>query len=318
MALSDMQKFEEYTRNMAWETIDQQIALFNTASRGCIVLRSGRNVGDITTETFWKKIPGLMRRRDAYGSGTLNPTTMSEDKESSVKVAGGTLPVVFEPQQFTWIKENPEDAGVLFGEQLAEGVLADYINSALGVVSAAIGNNAEAVYDGSAGTMTRGAFVKGAAKFGDRAGDIAAWAMHSTPMHTLFEANVANSEQLFNIGNLNVMQDGFGRVFIVTDAPDLVVAGSPTKFHTLGLTAEAVVIEDNGDLATATETKTGGENIKRVIQAEYTFNAKVKGYSWDKANGGASPDDAALRTGANWDLKCDSIKNTAGVKIITQ
>lgn len=318
MALSDMQVFEEYAYGAATETITQQVELFNAASRGAITLVAASNEGDYSTETFWKEISGLVRRRDAYGSGAVSAVALEQDAMTAVKVAGGTPPISFQPQQLSWIQKNPEEAGVVIGEQLGQGMLQDMVNSAIRAGQAAIGNVAALVEDDTAGTITRAGLVAASARFGDRAADIAVWVTHSKTMHDLFAENVTNTNRLFDIGSVSVMEDGFGRLFIMTDSPALITSGTPDDYHTLGLVEGALSIEDNGDLFTNVETTNGTENIGRTMQSEYTFNAKVKGYSWDKANGGASPTDAELGTGTNWDQVASDVKNTAGVMLSTQ
>lgn len=318
MSLSDMQVFEEYAYGAATETISQKVDLFNQASRGAITLVTAANEGDYSSETFWKNIAGLMRRRNAYGTGAVAAVALQQDAMTSVKVAGGTPPVEFTPAQLTWIQKNPEEAGVVIGEQMGIGMTADYINSAIRVAGAAIGNNATLVQDGSAATVARGGMVDASAKFGDRSGNIAVWVMHSKIIHDLFKENITNANRLFDIGSVNLMEDGFGRLMLMTDSPDLVTSGTPDIYASLGLVEGAVSIEDNGDLFTNVQTINGDENIKRSMQAEYTFNAKVKGYSWDKANGGKSPTDAALATGSNWDKVATDDKDTAGVMLKTQ
>lgn len=319
MALSDMQIFEEYAYGAATETITQQVDLFNAASRGAITLVPANNEGDYSSETFWKNIPGLIRRRDAYGTGPVAEVALEQDATTSVKVAGGTPPITFTPAQMTWIQKSPEEAGVVIGEQLGVGMTADYINSAIRVGQAAITNLGDAAtVTATDANIARGGLVDASAKFGDRSSSIAVWVMHSKVMHDLYAENVTNTNRLFDIGAVNLMEDGFGRLLLMTDAPDLVTAGSPNTYATLGLTEGAISIEDNGDLFANVETSNGGENIIRSMQSEYTFNAKVKGFAWDKANGGASPNDAALATGSNWDQVATSVKDTAGVALLTR
>jgi hypothetical protein len=69
----------------------------------------------------------------------------------------------------------------------------------------------------------------------------------------------------------------------------------------------------NGDFVQNVQTLNGDENIKRTIQSEWSYNLGIKGYAWDKTNGGKSPNDAALATGTNWDRYATSFKDTAGV-----
>ena len=318
MSLTDMKVFNDFLYEAVTEVIDQQVALFNAASAGAIMLTSKRNVGDFSQKASFKAIAGLMRRRDSYGSGDVNAVALAMLQNSAVKVAGGTVPVSFEPQQFSWIQQNPELAAVVIGEQFAQGLMQDYLNSALAAARAAMVNVGSSVLYTvpSNGALSLNGLNRGAQKFGDRAQDIRVWAMHSTPQHDLYDKALTNTTQLFNFGTVQVRDDGFGRRFIVTDSPSLsITSGSPaaTDYYTLGLVQNAVVVEDNNDFFANTETKNGKENIQRTWQAEYTFNLSLKGYTWDTTNGGKSPTDSEIATGTNWDKTATSIKDTAGV-----
>ena len=59
------------------------------------------------------------------------------------------------------------------------------------------------------------------------------------------------------------------------------------------------------------------ENAKEIVKSEFSFNVGLKGYTWDKANGGKSPNDTALALSTNWDRVATSHKDTAGVKVTT-
>jgi len=318
MALSDMTVFNSFAYSAFTETIAQQVRLFNEASANALVLRPARNIGDFDEEAFFSSISGLVRRRDAYGSGSVSPVDLAQLQKNTVKVAGGSVPVRWTPQQFSWVQLNQEEAGAAIGEQFAEGVFQDYLNTAITSLSAAIGNQSAVNFDATDGTLELADLVKGSALFGDRSSRLRAWVIHSKPMHDLYSTTITNSNDLFQFGNVNIMQDGFGRRFIVTDSPALVTAGSPDEYHTLGLVEGAAMVEDNGDLFTNIDTENGNENILRTWQAEYTFNMGLKGYTWDEANGGASPTDAELGTGTNWDKIATDIKDTSGVVVDSQ
>ena len=64
------------------------------------------------------------------------------------------------------------------------------------------------------------------------------------------------------------------------------------------------------------DTKNGKERIETTLQVDYTFGVGLKGYGWDEANGGKSPSNADLATGANWIKVSTNIKDTAGVLTI--
>jgi hypothetical protein len=318
MALSNLERFNRWTYSSMVETITQQIALFNAATRGAIVLRTAANTGDYADEAYWKRLSGLVRRRDAYGSGAVASLTLEHLLKTSVKVAAGTPPVSIDPGMMTWIQQNPDDAGIAQGRQLAEGMLADILNTALGSASAAIGGISGLVHDATSANLSLSELNIGASKMGDRAQDILAWVMHSKPLFDLYGAALTNSNDLFSFGTVRVVNDGFGRPLIMTDSSDLSYVATGTKYHTLGLVAGGIVCEQNNDFIQNTETKNGDENILRTVQSEWSYNVGIKGFSWDKASGGASPTDAELTTATNWDTVASSIKDNAGVIVNSQ
>lgn len=321
MALSDLAVFSEYTYDSMNEMLDQQIALFNAATRGGIVLRSGDMQGDFADRAFWERVDGLIRRRDAYGTAAVAEKELAQMIDTMVKVAAGTPPVRIDPGQFNWIQQNPELGGVMYGRQLAEGMLQDMLNTSLMCLVAALSGQAEVVVDGTGATATQVLFNTAQAKFGDRYETLAVWVMHSKPLFDIYGAAMANTAGLFTFGNVNVRQDAFGRPFVISDSPSLVETDGGgvgvDYYRTLGLTPNAVVVERNSDFEQNTETSNGFENIIRSIQSEWSYNLGIKGFAWDKTNGGKSPNDAALAVTTNWDRVATSHKDLAGVLIET-
>jgi hypothetical protein len=320
MALSDLAVFSEYSYAALIETIAQQIELFNGASRGCISLQAGANQGDYSENAFYKRIAGLVRRRNAYGSGTVASKKLEHLIDTMVKVAAGTPPVALDPGQFRWIQQNPEEAGAAMGQQLAQDMLADMLNVGIIGAYAALVQVTAIKTDVTGATdklFTAPNMVSAVAKFGDRANDIVAWLIHSAPLHSFYGTAVANATSLFTYGTVNVVADPFGRIFVVTDAPGLVTAGSPNKYNNLGLVADAIRVEQNNDFDENMQTVNGDENIQRTYQAEWSYNLGIKGFAWDKGNGGKSPNDAAIATSGNWDKYASSDKDIAGIVLIT-
>ncbi|MGY4817971.1 major capsid protein [Pseudomonas chlororaphis subsp. piscium] len=313
----DLQVFNKQTYAAMTEVVDQQVQLFNAASGGTLVLASGQNQGDFSMEASFKQIAGLVRRRNAYGTGTVAAKRLEHLLNVSVKVAAGTPPVEFEKQQYTWILQNPELAAIKIGEQLAIAQVQDQLNAGIRALVAATSGNAAVIHDGSAAAPTFRVLNKGSAKFGDRAGSLRAWVLHSTVLHSLYDNALTNAEQLFSYGTVNVMRDAFGRLFVVTDSDALVNAGETPTYNTLGLVEGAGIVQPNGDFHAVLQDAVGSENIKTTYQAEWTYNVGLKGYAWDTAAGGKSPTDVALGTATNWDKVATSNKDTAGVLIKT-
>lgn len=322
MALSDLAVYSEYAYSSMTEVLAQQIQLFNAATNGAINLSLAANQGDFNDVAFFKKISGLVRRRNAYGSGAVSEKNLQMLVDTMVKVAAGTPPVRIDPGMFRWIQQNPEIAGAVLGQQLAGDALADMLNTALGIGVAALGTKTANTLDrtaetGALGTMTFANLGLAAAKFGDRSDAIVAWVMHSTPFFQMYQTNLANAAQLFNYSNVNVIRDPLGKLFVITDSASLFTDTTADYYNTLGLVNGALAVQQNNDFDAAEETVTGDENIIRKYQAEWSYNMGILGFSWDKTNGGKSPNDAALLTGTNWDQYATSHKDTAGVLVKT-
>jgi hypothetical protein len=139
--------------------------------------------------------------------------------------------------------------------------------------------------------------------------------MNGAQFHKLIGQNLTNGAQLFVAGNVQVV-DILGRPVIVTDAPALFATGTPNVNKILGLVDGAAIVFDGGDVVSNIDTSNGKTRIETTMQVDYSFGVKLKGYSWDIANGGKSPTDAELATGSNWDKVATSIKHTAGVLAI--
>lgn len=325
MALSDLAVYSEYAYSAMTEVLAQQIELFNAATEGAITLAPAAVQGDFSDVAFWQKISGLVRRRNAYGSGAVGEKVLEHLVDTMVKVAAGTPPVRLDPGQFKWIQMNPEVAGAALGQQLAIDTLADMLNIGLGATYAALANEGTNVHDVTAATVKTATFLalnSAQAKMGDAAGQIAAWVMHSTPQFSLYANALTNAESLFVYGTVNVRRDPWGRVMVSTDSPNLFTIDTvpdpdETTYHTLGLVRGGLLIQQNNDFTANEETTNGDENIKRTYQAEWSYNLGVKGFAWDKANGGKSPNDAAILTGTNWDKYATSNKDLAGVVLET-
>lgn len=319
MSLANFKVFSQYAYTTAQELLNHNIQLFNAAARGAITLRSASNQGDYSDTALYGRIVGLVRRRNAYGSGVVAAKELSMLQSTSVKVAAGTPPIQTDPHWWQWIQKSPDEAGVVLGQQLAEETLKDMLAVGVKVYCAAIGQVAAVIHDGTAAVLPLSGLVTGASKFGDRAQNIGSWIIHSKPMFDLYGANLTNSAQLFNYGNVQILNDPMGRPFIVTDQPDLRVAdgvgAGVDLYRTLGIVPGGILIEQNPDFTDVTEDKTGDENIQRFYQAQWSYNVGLKGFAWDKANGGSSPTDAALATATNWDRFATENKDLAGVLV---
>ena len=310
----DLQVFNKQTQTVITETVAQEVNKFNAASAGAIVLQTKPAEGDFDITASFKSISGLVRTRNVDGNGTVAPKRLQQLKEASVKVAAGTPPIEYVPAEYAWILKNQELAAIKIGEQLAKDRMAHMLNRAISATASAIGGQSTAKFGDGTGAPSFDMLNSGAALFGDRSSALRAWVMHSTTAHKLYANALANAERLFSYEGVNVMRDPWGRVFIVTDSDSLI---DISKYKTLGLVSGAVMVSDNADFYATLQEQTGSENIKATYQAEWSYNIGVQGYTWDMTAGGRSPSDTALGTSSNWAKTATSIKDTAGVLVLS-
>lgn len=325
MALSQMEVFNKYFMPATIETLAQLVDKFNAASNGTIILTTEGFEGDFMMTSFFKNLASARRRVDRYGANNaVSPVDLSQDKFVEVKIAGGFGPVRFEPSQMTWLQKPTAEGVEVASRSFAELLLQDQLNTAIAGLVAAISNQ------GTATTVDVSATKKvdyltineSHALFGDHSSQIAAQVMDGIQYHNFIALNLANSNTLFQAGNVRVV-DILGRQSIVTDAPALFTAATtepvaPAKRRVLSLTSGAAIVRDPRNLVTNIETSNGKERIETTLQIDYDFSLGIKGYAWDTANGGKSPTDAEIGTGSNWDLKVADTKHSAGTMAVGQ
>jgi len=317
MSLSQMQVFNEYIMPAALESLDQMTAAFNAASNGAIILSPDGFTGDFLQESFFQTLAAAQRRVDRYAAnGAAAVTDLTELKNATVKVAGGFGPIRYEPSQMTWLQRPTVQGIEVASRAFAEILLKDQLNTAIAALTAAITAQATATNDVSATAgITQAALNNAHAKFGDASQNLIAQIMQGTTYHKLVGQNLVNAAQLFQAGNVRVV-DILGKISVVTDAPSLAQAGTPNKEIILSLVSGAALVHDARDQISNVDTSNGKERIETTIQVDYTFGLGLKGFTWDVTAGGKSPTDAELATGSNWDKTATSIKHTAGVALI--
>lgn len=316
MALTNMKVFNAELQTAIIESLAQQVALFNEASAGTIVLTTAPFEGDYRYENFWKGIHSAIRDVDRYATNnTASATNLEQLQNIGVKVAGGFGPIRWEPGQMTWVQKSPAEALEVISRNMAEALLQRQLNQAIAALVAAIeAGTTNTTYDAGTSVLSYRHINRAHAKFGDASQLLVADVMDGTTFHDLIDANLANEAKLFEAGNVRVV-NVLGRRIVVTDAPALRESPSTTTNDAkiLSLVTGAATVYDGSDIITNIETSNGKERIETTFQADFTYGLALKGYAWDTTSGGKSPTSAELATGGNWDKVVTSWKDTAGV-----
>jgi len=315
--LSDFQIYSEYVSLAFWERLAQNVAVMNAASNGALVhTTENTGTGYYRYESFIKGTPGV-ESRDPTSVAGLTDNNVATDQNIAVKIfrrkhQATTI------DQWLQVGQDPRAFEAYFGQKLAEDVVKDCIDQGLGAANAALSNNSSVLYDGSDSTLATADLVSGLACFGDQAGDIVCWVMHSKPYYDLVASQI--SANVYGVSNFNVQTATpvtLNRPVVVTDCTSLVVSGTTARYITLGLTRDALRFVQRAPY-TAVEEVTGLANIIVRIQSEYDYTLAVRGFKWDVTSGGSNPSTASVKTAAYWDATATSYKHYAGVRIRTQ
>lgn len=303
------------------EMVDQQVAEFNAGLGGAIDLVTEDMEGDYKKTRFFDLPTGGYVRRDITDTSTsLTPSTMTQDTHTGVKLSRRFGPYTMTEDAWRRVGRSPEEMSVFLGEAYAIAKAKEVLNTTIGALSSAIGNEGTNVYDyaavGSSKTLDHTALIRGRDKMGDAASRIVAWFSHSGAYTSLVEGQLSVASG--NVGDFAVYQGQAGSLglpFYVSDVSALSITGTPGEYYVLGLQRGAASVYFNGMPIVAMDRTLGKPNLERILQGEDDYTLQLKGFSWDTANGGVNPDATAAALGTNWDAVVASNKDLAGVRI---
>lgn len=315
---TDMKFRDPFFQTGYSEVMAQAVDKFNAGSNGTILLRSNRKPGDFDYAAFFQNAGGLVSRQDQASTSAATAKKLTQAEIASVKLNRKIGPVEWTRSALLKPGLSMDAIRLAAGQQTAKDVQAEMLNNALRAARAALNTQADNKFTvASNGTVNTSALVSALAKFGDAASRIDAWVMHSKVAFDLLQYQISptnNGDVVANTAVVAASPLTLNRPIIVTDSEALkVTTGDDTDYFTLGLTGGALVIEETEEEYITMQEVTGLEQILIRLQGEYAYNLGVKGFTWDVANGGKNPLDAAVGTGTNWDKIYSSHKDLAGV-----
>lgn len=318
---SDMVIYNDEFFGGMTEVIQQEADVFNAASGNALRMTTRISRGDFEKESFIKHVADLVRDRDPESNAAVSDKKFTQDELIKVKVNKGIGPVAQTLDSWRKIGQDPRLMSFYFGEQVGRQVAADYVNSTLTALVAAIGTESAIVYDAVLqdtdfpSKKIRAEFLTRAiALLGDKATRLKAWVMNSAAYFQLVEQQI--SDKVTNVADV-VIYGGtpgtVGRPVIVTDSPALVGTGAdsnPERYNILGLVEDAAEVAQSEEEVIHSEIVSGQQNLIMRVQGEYAYNIGLKGFAF---GGTKNPNLAALGTGANWSFVMHDIKLSPGV-----
>jgi hypothetical protein len=306
------------------EIVQQNSNVFNAASSNAIRLVPRMLKGDYDRESFFKAVETLVSRRDPTSTGDAAIQKLEQGELQGVKLNRKIGPAYQTMDSFKKIQVDPREFSFILGQQAGEEALRDYVNTGALSVSTAIQRMSPSMVVDVTGetdkSLSAQYLIRAMSKMGDRAQRIRAWVMHSKPWFDLMEGQV--SDKVTNISDVIVYGGSpgtLGRPVIVTDSPYLVnyqtVTSGPAgdNYIVLGLTEDAVVMNQSEEESIMSDILLGKENIIMQYQGEYAYNIRVKGFSFATS---ANPTAASLGTTGNWTFQMHDARLGPGVGLV--
>lgn len=328
---SDVVVYEAQMQGAFIETLQQNVDAFNDASRGALRFETRELRGNYEQESFFDEVSSINRRDPtAESSSTATATKLTQDEFISVKLSRRNGPYEWNISSARMAGFSPERFSLAVGEQTAVATPKEMIDRMLAALEgkldavAALEHDATGSDTDATDELETTDLVTGLSKFGDAAGRIAIWVMHSKPFFDLVGNQIASTASVvgspaWGLSLYSGMPITLNRPVLVIDSTSLisyadVSTGAPV-YSTLGLVPEAAVVTlSEFPLAVAEGPITGSDNLFIRWQAEYGYNLGLKGCAWNTGTG-ANPTNSAVATGSNWTTKVADNKLLPGVII---
>lgn len=303
---SDVIIYNDLAQTAYLERIQDNLDVFNAASKGTIVLSDEHIEGDFRQKTFYK-IGGEIVHRDVNATGTVEGKKIGMGEMVGVKVPFKYGPYEMTEEALKRRMRSTAEFSQTVGQDYADALIQGYFKHATAALTGAIGSNSAMKVKAPLAQHGRKALTQGLRKFGDKFERVALWVMDSATYFDLVD-NALGEKLYGEIGQ--VIYGGtpgtLGRPVLVSDQ-----VPQETVF---GLQAGAVEITNSQLPEFRAYQINDRENLTLALRAEGAFNVDVLGYSY-KATAGANPNLATVGAADSWQKYATSNKNTAGVMV---
>ena len=321
---TDFRILDEHLHRGVQEEMSQRVNAFNEETFGCIRLIDERVSGHFEHNVLWKDLPNAIAWRDIASTAAVADSKIDEIDEIAVKINRRIVPHAATGdalrKSLAGFNNDLEQWSANWGQRLARNIPKDMLNTALLAATAAIRNQASNLEDqGGTGTITSSMLPDALYRMGDAAERVKCWIMHSKVFKDLLKEQITtNRLEVTAFALFEGAPATLNKPVFITDSPNLIVAGTPNEYLTLGLVEDGIVLKNAEEEDMLVRKVDGLHQILYRIQGEFAYTIQVKGFQWDTTNGGINPQDAAVGTGTNWDIVASSNKSLAGVVLQTQ
>lgn len=192
---SDFKVYQQQFFGGMTETLQQAVEVMNASSNGAIAMTTERMRGDFEYESFFESLATLVSRQDTSSTSPATAVKLTQDEIVRVKLHRKIGPVEVTRKAFLQIGQDPELASFILGQQTAQAVAENMLNSALLAARVSLANTTAVMNDVTGSSVrhtTHKNLINTLRKFGDKQGRIVAWVLHSSNWFDLSVDGVEN------------------------------------------------------------------------------------------------------------------------------
>lgn len=294
------------------KALDKNLDVFNTATRGAIILTTESLKGQYEKKAIFKALSQTtIKQRDPKSVATIVFDTLDEMENIGVKVNRYSA-IQKTADAFAKLAQDPQNSfSSIVGVLTADLITMDMIETAVSALMGA--TQAEATHVIGDGTTDMSFNDINAAQFayGDQYKNVVAILMHSTTAKAFTDVNIA--EKMDNVGGVTI-QNGtiasLGLPIIISDIDALTMT---TGKGVLVMTTGAVTVTNSETPRIYTDFDPTTENTMLRIKREWSVNVACKGASYTK--GTPNPINADLADKLSWTITSSDTKGIGAVII---
>ncbi len=298
---------EQFNSSMV-ERLNVNIRVWNENTKGGLILTTKSLMGHFNKVSMYKALAEtVVKELDPTVDGTTTWDTFEAFENASVKVKRD-VNIKKAVDAFRVMLQEPNATfSQVVGALTADLITKDAIETGLGALVAAIGNDATHVLGDYTAAPTFKDINEAQFVYGDQFDNVACILIHSNTARGLVDLNI--DEKLDTIAGFTIRTGNWATLGIPIIIADLTALTNTTNFNMLFLTKGALMVEASETVDAFTDIDLDARPAQLRLKREWAYNVGINGYTYDYGTVGAYPTKTELATASSWVRTCTSDKD---------
>lgn len=304
---TDFVIYDEEFASGLWERMNINIDLWNTATRGGLLISTKNLMGHFNKVSMYKRLAqAVIEEFDPRTKGTTTWTNLEQFENASVKVwrdmaLSGTL------DEFKVMLEDPQTTfSRVVGGLTADMITKDAIETLVTSLIAGISNESTHVlgdYSTAIGfkDVNEAQFV-----YGDQYKNVACILMHSNAKRGIVDLNI--DEKLDVIAGYTIQTGESNTLGLPVVVSDIDALKNVANNNILFLVAGAAMVQNSETVSAISQIDIDARPMELKIKREWAFNVGMKGITYDTTKT-AYPTRVNLADPASWTITATDTKD---------